>query len=181
MKIQRLDLQDFMLFHKINADFSPNINIICGENSTGKTALIKLLYSCVKSCETLKNTKGDITKEKVESELVSKLQGVFRPDKDSIGRLVYRRQGSGRAEISVHFDKDALLEIGFGNRQEKHIDITTSKGHLSIRNNKRVIAKSDSAHVGNHNIVERYRLLTRRKVNIANDPDYYTVTIPLIN
>ena len=61
------------------------------------------------------------------------------------------------------------------------IDITTSKGHLSIRNNKRVIAKSDSAHVGNHNIVERYRLLTRRKVNIANDPDYYTVTIPLIN
>ena len=67
MKIRRLDLQNFMLFHKINTNFSPNLNIICGENSTGKTALIKLLYSCVKSCETLKNTKCDITKEKMET------------------------------------------------------------------------------------------------------------------
>lgn len=123
MKLQRLDLQDFMLFHKINLSFSPNINVICGENSTGKTALIKLLYSCVKSCETLKNSKGEITKEGIENELVSKFQGVFRPDKGSIGRLVYRRQGSGRAEISVHFNNDALIEIGFGNRQERHIDI----------------------------------------------------------
>lgn len=127
MKIQKLELQNFMIFHKIMATFSPNINIICGENSTGKTALIKLLYSCVKSCENLRNSKGDITKEKIESELVSKMQGVFRPDKDSIGRLVYRRQGSSRAEISVQFDKDALLEIGFGNRQEKHIDIISTK------------------------------------------------------
>lgn len=127
MKIKRLDLQDFMLFHKINLSFSPNINIICGENSTGKTALIKLLYSCAKCCETLKNTKGDITKERIDNELVSKLQGVFRPDKDSIGRLVYRRQGSGRADITVRFDEDALFQIGFTNRHEKHIDITSSK------------------------------------------------------
>lgn len=127
MKIQRLELQDFMIFQKIDTRFSPNINIICGENSTGKTALIKLLYTCLKSCEVIQNSKGDITKEKIESVLVSKLQGVFRPDKDSVGRLVYRRQGSGRAEIAVHFDKDALLKIGFGNRQEKHIDIPTSK------------------------------------------------------
>lgn len=64
---------------------------------------------------------------KIESILVSKLQGVFRPDKDSVGRLVYRRQGSGRAEIAVHFDENALWKIGFGNRQEKHVDITASK------------------------------------------------------
>lgn len=99
MKIQRLELQDFMIFQKVDTSFSPNINIICGENGTGKTALIKLLYSCLKSCEVLQNIKGDVTKEKIESILVSKLQGVFRPDKDSVGRLVYRRQGSGRAEI----------------------------------------------------------------------------------
>lgn len=127
MKIQRLELQDFMIFQKVDTSFSPNINIICGENGTGKTALIKLLYSCLKSCEVLQNIKGDVTKEKIESILVSKLQGVFRPDKDSVGRLVYRRQGSGRAEIAVHFDENALWKIGFGNRQEKHVDITASK------------------------------------------------------
>lgn len=85
-------------FPKAEIKFSPNINIICGENSTGKTALIKLLYSCVKSQEVLKNSKSDITKEKFEDALVAKLQGVFRPDKYSVGRLVYRKQGSGRAK-----------------------------------------------------------------------------------
>ena len=127
MKIKKLKLHDFMIFHEIEADFSPNINVICGENSTGKTALIKLLYSCAKSCEVLQNSKSEVTKEKFESELVNKLQGVFRPDKDSIGRLVYRRQGSNRAEILVNFDKDSVLQIGFGNRQEKHIDISFEK------------------------------------------------------
>ena len=54
MKIQQLKLQDFMIFQKAEIKFSPNINIICGENSTGKTALIKLLYSCVRSLEKFK-------------------------------------------------------------------------------------------------------------------------------
>lgn len=58
MKIQQLKLQDFMIFQKAEIKFSPNINIICGENSTGKTALIKLLYSCVKSQEVLKIQKA---------------------------------------------------------------------------------------------------------------------------
>lgn len=127
MKIQQLELQDFMIFHKIDTKFSPNINIICGENGTGKTALIKLLYSCVKSCDILQNSKNDTTKEKFESILVSKLQGVFRPEKNNVGRLVYRRQGSNRAEISVYFNRGCSLEVGFGNRQEKHVDITASK------------------------------------------------------
>ena len=118
MKIQQLKLQDFMIFQNAEIKFSPNVNIICGENSTGKTALIKLLYSCVKSQEVLKNSKSDITKEKFEDALLAKLQGVFRPDKYSVGRLVYRKQGSGGAKINVRFDKNAQLEIGFGNRQE---------------------------------------------------------------
>ena len=48
MKIKRLQLKDFMLFQNLDIPFSPHVNIISGENSTGKTALIKLLYSCMK-------------------------------------------------------------------------------------------------------------------------------------
>ena len=55
--------------------------------------------------------------------LVNKIQGVFRPDKDAIGRLVNRKQGSNRADIKINFDDDTKLHVGFGNRQEKHIDI----------------------------------------------------------
>ena len=43
MKIKNVALNNFMIFNNLNIDFSPNLNIICGENSTGKTAVIKLL------------------------------------------------------------------------------------------------------------------------------------------
>ena len=58
--------------------------------------------------------------------LVNKIQGVFRPDKDAIGRLVNRKQGSNRADIKINFDDDVKLHVGFGNRQEKHIDILSN-------------------------------------------------------
>lgn len=127
MKIQRLEMQDFMIFHEIDTTFSPNINIICGENSTGKTALIKLLYSCAKSCDTLQNSKGEITKERTEAALVSKLQGVFKPNKDSIGRLAFRKQGGTKANIKILFDKGDEWNFGFSNKHERHIDIISCK------------------------------------------------------
>ena len=44
MKINRLCVSNFMAFNDLDIEFSDNINIISGENSTGKTALIKLLH-----------------------------------------------------------------------------------------------------------------------------------------
>ena len=123
MKVTRLHMDNFMIFNHIDAIFSPNINIISGENSTGKTALIKLLYSCVRSLADTQNAKGEFTKERLEYTLVSKLQGVFRPDKDAVGRLVNRKPGSNRTEITLEFDDYTPLRIGFGNRQNNHLDI----------------------------------------------------------
>lgn len=127
MKITNLDLKNFMIFNHLDIQFSPNINIISGENSTGKTALLKVLYSCIKGYSNTCMSKNDVTKENLENMLVSKLQGVFRPDKDAIGRLVNRKQGSNRADIEMKFDNGSDFRIGFGNRQEKHIDILSTK------------------------------------------------------
>ena len=123
MKIRKLNLENFMIFNQLDIDFSPNINIISGENSTGKTALIKLLYSSLKGYTSAYDSKGDLTKEKLEANVVGKLQGVFRPDRDAIGRLVNRKQGSNRADITLVFDDNSFVRFGFGNRQEKHIEI----------------------------------------------------------
>lgn len=51
---------------------------------------------------------------------------------------------------------------------------------ISVTNPKRTVANADSTTVGQHNIVERYRLLTRKKVRIENTADFYRVTIPLL-
>lgn len=123
MKIKKLELDNFMIFNHLDVEFSPDINIISGENSTGKTALIKILYSCMKGYSNACWSKNDVTKDRIEDMLVNKIQGVFRPDKDAIGRLVNRKQGSNRADIKINFDDDTKLHVGFGNRQEKHIDI----------------------------------------------------------
>ncbi|MDO4561284.1 MAG: AAA family ATPase [bacterium] len=40
MKISSLKLNNFMLFDRLSLRWSPKINIISGENSTGKTTLI---------------------------------------------------------------------------------------------------------------------------------------------
>ena len=40
MKIKKLTLDNFMAFGNAQIDWSDNINIICGENSTGKTTLL---------------------------------------------------------------------------------------------------------------------------------------------
>ena len=62
-----------------------------------------------------------------------------------------------------------------------HIFVTSDEGHLSVSHRKQPITTAESTHVGQHNIAERYRLLTDRKVVISDSQDEYCVTIPLIN
>ena len=61
------------------------------------------------------------------------------------------------------------------------IDVTTDGQRISVSNRKQPITTGESTHVGQHNIAERYRLLTDQKVIISNTVDKYCVTIPLIN
>jgi len=126
MKIKKLQADNFMLFNNIDIEFSPHINIISGENSTGKTALIKLLYASLKGYANVNDSKQNITKDFVESAIVSKLQGVFRPDHDSVGRLVNRVQGSNRADISILMDNGFDMRYGFSNRHSTHIELKNS-------------------------------------------------------
>jgi len=60
------------------------------------------------------------------------------------------------------------------------IDVTSDGRHLRVSNNKQPITSVDSTSVGQHNIAERYRLLTNKKVQIHETDDNYCVTIPLI-
>lgn len=120
MKVKKLTLNNFMLFERAEIDWGKNINVICGENSTGKTTLLKVMYSVLKPLS--KGNKEAINREMEEQLFVNKLQGVFRPDGMKIGRLVSRKQGSNRTDFEVLLDKNQKIAIGFGNRQENHAD-----------------------------------------------------------
>ena len=60
------------------------------------------------------------------------------------------------------------------------IDVTAEGQHISVSNKKLPITTAESTNVGLHNILERYRLLTSKKVIINSTIDEYCVTIPLI-
>lgn len=90
MNVKKLTLNNFMLFENAEINWAKNINVICGENSTGKTTLLKVLYSVLKPLS--KGSKTAVNKEMEEQLFVSKLQGVFRPDEMKIGRLVKKNK-----------------------------------------------------------------------------------------
>ena len=105
MKIKKLTLNNFMAFGNAEMNWADNINIICGENSTGKTTLLKVMYSVIKPFSNI--NRENLTKEMEEQLFVKKLQGVFRPDE---------------------MEKQQKITVGFGNRQENHADVSIEQG-----------------------------------------------------
>lgn len=121
MKISYLNIENFMAFDNLKINWSPNINIISGENSTGKTTLMKLMYASLKSIDNKKLSA--MTQEQIESNFVDKIQGTFRPDEKKIGRLVSRKQGSNRTDVELGLGKKGSICFGFSYRQERHAEI----------------------------------------------------------
>ena len=126
MKIKTLELRNFMIFDSHSIEWSPNVNIISGGNSTGKTTLLKVLYSLLKPVASKKHMK--LTKEQIEDAVIKKMQGVFRPDDMKIGRLVTRQPGNNyKANIEIHMnDNESLISATFSNRQDKHAEINVN-------------------------------------------------------
>ena len=124
MKITETKISGFMMVENAQFDWSPNMNIICGENSSGKTTILKLLYSSVKPFA--KNGYLSRTKEEAERMHVDKLLGIFRPDESKIGRLVNRGASYSQADYGVRFDDGGSLECSIGNRQVNRMNFNVS-------------------------------------------------------
>ncbi len=129
MKISYLKADNFMLFDSLDISWSSNINIISGENSTGKSTLLKLMYSILKPISSTRVS--NMNQDQIEASIVEKMQGNFRPDEGKIGRLVSRKQGSNRTDIEIGLEKNGKVTIGFGNRQEKHAEVEVSINQFS--------------------------------------------------
>lgn len=97
--LNKLKLENFTVFEKIDLNFANNINIFIGENGTGKTHILKLLYSFLSVSEA-----KDISK----MDLDLKLNKVFLPRDYALGRLVRRVNKSSSAKIQVEFSSSKM-------------------------------------------------------------------------
>lgn len=51
MKIRHLELENVTVFDKIEIAFDEGINIFIGENGTGKTHILKILYAACQAAD----------------------------------------------------------------------------------------------------------------------------------
>ena len=106
--ITKLQFEQFTAFRKLELQFSPGVNILVGVNGTGKTHVLKALYT--------------VTAALNEGKRVSdKIVDVFLPRDKNIGRLVQRVNKSSTAVIRIwkkplkNGEKDKLLRLHFSN------------------------------------------------------------------
>ncbi len=77
--ISRLKVNNFTAFEQCDFEFSASLNLFVGQNGTGKTHILKLLYSITESAYRPKS-KSISEKSYVANHIADKLIGVFRPD-----------------------------------------------------------------------------------------------------
>lgn len=102
--IRKLHLQNFAAFSELSIDFSPGINIIIGENGTGKTQLLKaVLTLCGPSSHS----------EHPEEQLAHKLCRLYQPLGEKVGSL--RRTGTRKnAVLKAMFASGQGVSARFG-------------------------------------------------------------------
>lgn len=116
--IHQIHLQRFTAFDDIGITFSPGINIIIGENGTGKTHLLKALYA---ACDVSNGQKS----------LAEKVTRVFLPYGDQIGRLIQRNNtsNSGSFEVVRKIGTATLaLKLSCSNHTKEHGKAKVSGG-----------------------------------------------------
>ncbi len=105
MAVKHVDLERFTVFEKLSLDFSPGINVFLGANATGKSHLMKVLYSILRAWrDVLKELGPDPRKgaaERLSEGLRAKFGGVFHPEDGSTDRLIRGNRGRSSAAITT--------------------------------------------------------------------------------
>jgi energy-coupling factor transporter ATP-binding protein EcfA2 len=122
--VKSLSLRNFTVFSEAHLKFGQNLNVITGENGTGKSHLLKLVYSAL-ACsheEGRRPGAGDPTKALLQTRLAEKLVGTFRPE--ALGRLARRHRGRERCDIGLEFDDQALgFAISFATQSRSEVTV----------------------------------------------------------
>jgi energy-coupling factor transporter ATP-binding protein EcfA2 len=120
-----LHIKNLTVFVEANIEFSPQLNVIVGENGVGKSHLLKVPYAVLAASaeEGRKAALNAPTKSVLQAKLSDKLVAVLRPE--TLGRLAHRRQGLTRCEVKCQMSPSQLdLEFGFTTKSTSEIALT---------------------------------------------------------
>ena len=98
LNITQIKLENFTVFKNIEIHFSKGVNIFIGENGTGKTHILKLLYSACQAASP-------------RISFSNKIVRTMLPDDFNISRLITRVQGSNSANVRISAQLDETAPI----------------------------------------------------------------------
>lgn len=125
MKLRHLELHRFTAFEAAHFEFTSGVNVLIGENGTGKSHVLMLIYALSESVrrfvsgEGLDGARRKLTLDEVLTEM---LQAVFQPDE--LHRLV--RRGVGRRKAHI-------IATWVEKKKTRRLEVTlTSLGRLAV-------------------------------------------------
>ncbi|MFM7550365.1 MAG: AAA family ATPase [Cyanobacteriota bacterium] len=125
--LHSLRLSNVTLFQLAELPFSPGLNVLVGENGSGKTHLLKLAYAMAACLQEPLPPRGGM-----QSLLAEKLVAVMRPE--TLGRLVRRRAGRERAELEARFlECDEPLRFSFATNSRTEVAVDAMPGRALRR------------------------------------------------
>ena len=117
MTIKSFKLENFGPLTSIQAEKLGGLNLIIGENSAGKTFLLKALYAMQRAQE--ETGRGD-DRRTFEEVLSDKLYWVYQPER--LGDLVSRGAGN-RLKASFETENNAAMVFSFGQDTTKNLTV----------------------------------------------------------
>lgn len=124
--LKQAKLRNLTVFPQADLRFSPGLNVIVGENGSGKSHLLKSIYALIatSALEGLKPPSEAPTKTLLQKAFAEKLINVMRPE--SLGRLARRKQGRERCEIELLFaDKHLDTGVSFATNSKSDVAVDT--------------------------------------------------------
>ena len=124
--IKQISIKNLTVFPEAELKFGRNLNVIVGENGTGKTHLLKILYSVLAVSGEAKKKSSSLspTKSLYQMQLAEKLVNVFRPEQ--LGRLARRKQGRERCDINISFTQ-SVFDIAFSFATQSKSEVSIEK------------------------------------------------------
>ena len=101
--LDTLHIQNFTVFQDARFDFSPGLNVIIGDNGTGKTHVLKLGYLFCRAWPDLTGKRLHISQQRAETYLDERFANLFRvPDLGMLIRQGHKNGASLQAAVSGH-------------------------------------------------------------------------------
>ncbi len=145
--ITRIDLKNFGPIGQLDWQKLGKINLVVGNNGSGKTFLLKAIYSAMRTLEEYK--RGD-DQRKVSEILAEKLYWTFQPEK--IGDLV-SKQADTPLSLELTLD-DKIFDYSFGKDTTK--SISTLENNVGARASNSIFLPAKEV-LSLHNIILKSR------------------------